>query len=277
MDRILVLSQVAGYASIDGWLAPVDVARLAEGLRLPGANVSDALTRLRSDGFVVRRATGGQWSLTPAGREHATTLVGAVDYGAVQAEMATAFGAEFLHARHSLIPASLAPARLAAAISAFLREHPFDTNVFLMTRFPSAMTTDDPVQQALDVARAALSRHGLRLHIASERQLADDVLGNVAAHMWAARYGIGVLEDRIGRGLNYNVTFEVGAMLMTGRRCALLKDRSAPASLPSDFAGLIYKSVDLADTTSVSSTLHGWAAIDLQLGACAECPPLPRM
>jgi hypothetical protein len=34
----------------------------------------------------------------------------------------------------------------------------------------------------------------LNLHLASDRQLDDDLLGNVAAYMWACQFGIGILE-----------------------------------------------------------------------------------
>jgi hypothetical protein len=74
----------------------------------------------------------------------------------------------------------------------------------------------------------------------------------------------------MGRGLNYNVMTELGAMLMTGRRCALLKDRTLP-KLPTDIIGLIYRSVDLDDTVSIGANIHSWASEDLNLGNCANC------
>ena len=68
--------------------------------------------------------------------------------------------------------------------------------------------------------------------------------------MWACRYCIGLLEDRAQRGLNYNAAIEIGSMLITGRRCAILKDRTAP-DLPVNLSGQIYKSVDFDDEKSV--------------------------
>jgi hypothetical protein len=99
----------------------------------------------------------------------------------------------------------------------------------------------------------------------------DELFGNVGAYMWACQYGIGLLENRADRGLNYNVVIEVGAMLITGRRCALLKDRTAPA-LPTDLAGQIYKPVDLDDLEGVHREAHLWASEDLGLGRCEKCP-----
>ena len=100
----------------------------------------------------------------------------------------------------------------------------------------------------------------------------DDLWTNVAAHMWASRYGIAFFEDRVDRGMNYNLTTEVGSMLMTGRRCALLKDASIER-LPTDLVGRIRKDIDLDDLSTVSEALHRWIRHDLSLGACPDCPP----
>jgi len=64
--------------------------------------------------------------------------------------------------------------------------------------------------------------------------------------MWACRYGIAFFENTHDNGLNYNLTIEVGGMLLSGRRCALLKDQTVPA-MPTDLVGQIYKSVDLVE------------------------------
>jgi hypothetical protein len=63
-------------------------------------------------------------------------------------------------------------------------------------------------------------------------------------------------------------------MLMTGRRCALLKDKDTP-DMPTDFVGHIYKPVDFDDLDGVSGALHLWAAEDLGLGRCQHCPDEP--
>jgi hypothetical protein len=99
----------------------------------------------------------------------------------------------------------------------------------------------------------------------------DDLWTNVAAHMWASRYGIAFFEDRVDRGMNYNLTIEVGSMLMTGRRVALLKDTSVER-LPTDLVGRIRKDVDLGEIETVSRALHSWLRDDLGLGSCSECP-----
>lgn len=67
------------------------------------------------------------------------------------------------------------------------------------------------------------------------------------------------------RGLNYNLVTEVGAMIMTGRRVALLKDGSIE-KMPTDFVGMIYKSVDLEDDATVRDRVKDWLKDDLRIG-----------
>jgi hypothetical protein len=100
--------------------------------------------------------------------------------------------------------------------------------------------------------------------------IVDDLWANVAAHMWACRYGIALFENRRGRGINYNLTIEVGGMLVAGRRLGLLKDASIDR-LPSDLVGKIYKSVNLDDPVETSQAIHDWLKDDLGLGPCADC------
>jgi hypothetical protein len=145
-----------------------------------------------------------------------------------------------------------------------------ERNVFGMTRFPD-VSRDDPVAPALTVARDVSASHGLEFHLASDRAMDDDLWTNVAAHMWASRYGVAFFEDRVDSGMNYNLTIEVGSMLMTGRRCAFLKDISIER-LPTDLVGRIRKDVDLDNLDTVALALHAWMRDDLALGACPDCP-----
>jgi hypothetical protein len=161
--------------------------------------------------------------------------------------------------------------RMLHRIDEGLADHPFDRNVFGMTRFPEdADIEQDPVAPILDVARRVCTSHGLEFHMASGRAISDDLWTNVAGHMWASRYGIAFFEDRLGRGVNYNLTIEVGAMIMTGRRCALIKDSSIER-LPTDLVGRIYKEINLENLEEVEEALHTWVRDDLGLGPCETC------
>ena len=135
-----------------------------------------------------------------------TELLGDLDIAQIQPELVEIPGAEFGHALHTVIPATLAPIKWAAGIKALLQRFPFETNVFCMTRFPDERgELPDPVPDVITTARNVLDRHGLTLHLASDRVLDDDLLGNVAAHMWACRFGVALFENRKGEGLNYNL------------------------------------------------------------------------
>ena len=182
-------------------------------------------------------------------------------------------GADLGHFRHPLIPSSLAPPQLVRPVAEFAKTSPPAGHVFGMMRFPDddeKPDGPDPVAAALKATDTALDRHGLRFLLASQRALVDDLWGNVAAHMWASNFGVAFFEDRRSRGMNYNLVIEVGAMLMAGRRCLLLKDTSIKR-MPTDLVGFIYKSVDLDDPATVTRAAHEWAREDLALGRCKGC------
>lgn len=192
---------------------------------------------------------------------------------ALQAEAEAVGGPDLGHVLHSLVPASFAPPGLIEPLREFLNEFPFDLNVFGMTRFPDEQddADPDPVAAALDVTREACADHGLTFHVASDRAIVDDLWMNVAAYTWGSRYGIAFFEDRRGKGVNYNLTIEVGAMLTLGRRCALLKDVSIE-NLPTDLVGQIYTPIDIDDPDELARAIHRWLRNDLRLGSCPKCP-----
>lgn len=272
VDRVLLAGAIIGMRNGDGSFKPPAVLRFFDALRVPRpANIHRDLGLLESTNFV--RRLGADWAVTPIGKNAVQEHLQTFDEAELTAYLQGTPGSFLANERHLVIPAELAPPKWLHAIERLTQTFPFETNVFLMTRFPQDgrdTTYLDPIRPAIPVMKAALKMHGLTLHLALDRQLDDDLLGNVAAHMWACQFGIGMLEDRMKRGLNYNVLTELGAMLMTGRRCALLKDQSSP-TLPTDLVGLIYKPIDLDDLSSLEATVHAWAAYDLNFGRCSSC------
>lgn len=268
-----MLARIAEGRSETGRFAPSALETLFDDIGLPRpAKVSNVLVALERKKFTSRLRAPGTWRLTPKGSDLSQTLSTDMDLAMLGAEMAAMGGTALGHALHPVIPPSLAPPELVAPLGAFLTAHPFDTNVFGMTRFPDEQDADDPdpVGPALEVARSVCAAHGLEFHLASDRAMSDDLWSNVAAHMWASRYGIAFFEDRRKRGLNYNLTIEVGGMLVMGRRCALLKDSTAP-KLPTDLVGKIHRSLNLDDKGAVAKSLHSWLREDLAVGQCAGC------
>lgn len=273
-DRVLAVATVAAASSEDSSFTAAQATAVFDKLWVPRpSNIHDGLAALEREHFVRRATKPRHWAVTPLGRETVRKLLSDLDVRAIEAQLNAVPGSDFAHVRHTLVTPAFAPIKWITAINRLLERFPFEQNVFLMTRFPeNASDTHylDPVRELIPLLRDALSAHGLTLHVASDRQLDDDLLGNVAAHMWACNYGMGILEDRINRGLNYNVMTEIGAMLMTGRRCALMKDTTVPR-LPTDLAGQIFKSVDLGVANQVINATHNWAARDLDLGDCRYC------
>jgi hypothetical protein len=123
-------------------------------------------------------------------------------------------------------------------------------------RYPREHRSDDPIGGVIATVKDVLDEHGLRLHLASDAIVEDTLFANVAAYMWACRYGFALFEDRVDEGVNYNVVIEVGAMV--------LKDTTVP-ELPTDLVGHIYKSVDFEDLDAVARAAHSWAVDDLGL------------
>lgn len=274
-QQVVVLARLAEGRSGAPWCTPTELARLYEELGVPGpAKISNVLASLADKGEVTRKlGARGQWRLTPAGKAKSVELMGDLDLIALQTEAQAQGAPDLGHVLHSLIPTSFAPPALIEPLRGFLEKFPFETNVFGMTRFPDEQdkTDPDPVGPALDVTRTACDQHGLSFHVASDRAIVDDLWMNVAGHMWASRFGIAFFEDRKGKGINYNLTIEVGAMLTLGRRSALLKDASIKTKLPTDLVGQIYTPVDLDDPAGLSVAVHRWLRDDLALGPCGNC------
>jgi hypothetical protein len=274
-DQVLALARLAETRSSTGNFTVRAVVELFHELTLPApGRIDHAVTGLAKRGLVRRGRDRGLWRVTPLGRATSDVQVSGIDLAALQAEAATT-GANLGKAPHPVIlPEFGAPPSLVPALRRFLAEHEFDRNVFGMTRFPDDVEDEpsDPVKRALDVARVVCEAHALEFHLASDRKILDDLWQNVAAHIWASRYGIAFFENLADppRGLSYNLTIEVGSMAITGRRCALLRDASIE-SMPTDLVGHIYESVDMTQPKTVEEALHRWFREDLSLGPCNHC------
>lgn len=273
INQSLVLSRLAQAHSLNGCFTSKQLGDMFDNAALPKpANVPAVIAKLRGKKYLTKSSTAGCWIITPLGRHESLELLSDMDLAALGAESSTA-NSQLGQVAHTVVLPALAPPKLIPGLHKFLEKHPFEKNVFGMTRFPDngeSQIEPDPVHAALQVAREVCRLHGLEFHLASDRAIDDDLWTNVTAHMWASRYGIAFFEDRRGRGLNYNLTIEVGGMLMTGRRCALLKDASIPR-MPTDLVGHIYKTIDLDKLDSVEHALHEWASKDLNLGPCQKC------
>ena len=265
-DQALTLTDVA-VRRANGRVAPGEVQKLFEALMLPlPGRIDNRLASLEKAGLVSRVAGRGPvWGVTPRGRHRIEGIFTASDRVLLEHELSAVGSSTVGHTIHPVIPPTLAPPGILRPILQFIDRFPFDENVFGMTRFPSEPDVD-PLKTAIKVARAACAAEGMRLVLASDESIVDDLWSNVMAHMWASRYGIAFFEDRKKKGVNHNMTIEVGGMLVAGRRCALLKDVSID-DMPTDLVGHIYKPVDLAKVATVRRAVSAWITNDIRSAA----------
>jgi hypothetical protein len=266
--RVLAVGALAALSTDDGTFGTRQVAELLSELRLPPiSNLSDALSRLRQQDLLMRPSRN-LWALTPKGTAHLDVSVSHVPVQALASDLGRATGSEFGDRHHALIPPFIGPMGAAPGLTRILADSAFEQNVMLITRFPKG--TEDHFAQLIPRLREATAGHGLKLQVASDGMAEDTLWANVVTYMWACKYAI-VLMDSADGVLNSNVLIEIGGMLMTGRRCAILRDKSVPA-MPSDLVGHIYKSADFADHQSSIAAIHQWIRDDLGLGSCPSCP-----
>lgn len=266
--QTLVLGQLVASRSDDGSFSPGTVFQLFHDFALPApAKIGNVFTALTKKKWFAKQPQRGAYKVTPVGQAKVREQMTNLDLVALVAESAHENAPVLGRTEHALVPVHLAPPALVQPLRSVLADHPFDTNVFGMTRFPDAKAgTADPMGQALAIVREVCAESGLEFHLASDRAVVDDLWDNVTAHMWACRYGVAFFEDRVDRGLNHNLLIEVGAMIMSGRRCALLKDGSIE-KMPTDFVGMIYKSVDLSAEETVAQVVRAWIKDDLTIGS----------
>jgi hypothetical protein len=274
-SQVLAIARIAQGRSDTGRFSIPALAALFEDIGLPQpSNVHATVAALVKQKLLVRQGTRrtAAYRLSPVGIARSSELASDMDLAALLAEGGTSGLPSLGATGHPLIPPSLAPPDLIGPLHDFFERHPFETNVFGMTRFPDKDEEKGPdlVAPALEVARAVCEEHGLTFHLASDRQIVDDLWPNVAAHIWACKYGIAFFEDRRGHGINYNLSIEVGSTIVLGRRIAILKDRTIDEKqpvkrLPTDLTGRIYKPVDLDDLDTVRTAITAWIKDDLAL------------
>jgi hypothetical protein len=265
--QVLAISALAARSSGDGTFRTRDITPTFVALRLqPPANVSTYLTRLQSQRLIMRPSPE-TWAITPEGDAYLQDKSAGVATEALEAELATLSGSELGQQKHAIIPPFLAPTGTETGLQRMFASSSFDMNVMLISRFPKP---SEPLNDLIEGLRNVLRLHSMKLQVASDSTNQDLLWSNVVTYMWGCRYAI-VLIDR-SEILNANVLVEIGGMLMTGRRCAILKDHHSP-SLPTDLIGHIFKEVDFQDPEAPLRLVHQWLADDLGFLRCNSCPP----
>lgn len=268
--QTLVVAQLAALANYEGWFSAREVTDLFERLRVPApGNVAQELARLQTKGDLYKRTTKPPWSLTPAGDLRVIQLMGQIS----DAPAVASPGVELEGGRHQFIPPGLAPKVWLPALERLNQKFPFERNIFLITRYPTR--DEDLLTEVIKRAKRVCEAHGFHL-LRADAQHADPILpNNVFAHMWASQYGLALMEafgDPPAKpaAINENLIFEVGSMLMIGRRCAIIKD-SGVNKVPTDMSAHIRHTIGFADPDAAEATFHQALVKDFDSPPCASC------
>jgi hypothetical protein len=270
--QTLVVAQLAALRNPGGWFAPREIKELFEQLRVPApGNLAQEMSRLAARGELLKRDSLPPWSLTAVGEHRVMELMGEIS----DAPSMTRTGVELEGGRHQFIPPGLAPRAWVPALTRLGEKFPFERNIFLITRYPTR--PDDPLKEVINRAESVCEAHGFNL-LRADGTHADPLLpNNVFAHMWASQYGLALLEEfgdppRKAAALNYNVIFELGSMLMLGRRCAIVKDAGVEdKSVPSDMSAHIRHTASFADPDATEAAFHDALVKDFGSPHCSYC------
>src|ERR1700674_5020690 len=158
-DQVLVLLHIAGLRSGDAPVTPAIVRDLFLKMHLPPpTNVSAHLSNLRRDSMTMQPSIAA-WAVTPLGLERIRQLMA----GLTDAQLKT------------------------------LAETSSGEVVFGDT----PRSDEDPINAAWAACRDACAAKGLAFHVATDRAVDDSLPKNVVASIWACKFGIAILEDRV--------------------------------------------------------------------------------
>lgn len=265
-DKVLVLCALVSMQNNRGVVTQAQVRLLSCSFAIPiPARLDGIFRKLTDHGYLMRMQKRGTYKVTPRGIELAKKELAAIDKNRSDERASKSTNFHVSGIPSCFVPSRTASSALYSPVQEFLKHHPFDNNVMGLTRYPRCNDSlTDPVSKAISAVKCACADQGLEFHLASDEALVDDLWGNVQAHMWSCKYGIAIFENSINEGLNDNLLIEIGAMMMSGRRCVLLKDTSSIKRMPTDMAGLLYKDVDISSEESVYCKVTDWIIHDLR-------------
>src|SRR5215204_3697288 len=141
-DRVLLAAAIVGLRNGDGLVKATQLIAFFDALRVPRpANIHRDLTALEGKKFL--RRIGSLWSVTPVGKREVQEHLELFDSAELHAYLAGTPGSLLGNEKHVVIPAELAPTKWLPSIERLLQSFPFETNVFLMTRFPENSADTD--------------------------------------------------------------------------------------------------------------------------------------
>jgi hypothetical protein len=148
--QTIILSELAAGRSDDRTFSPGDVTRLFHAFALPApGRIGNAFTALLAKRWLTKQPQRGTYKVTPEGQARVREQMTNLDLVALVAESAHENAPVFGHTEHALVPVHMAPPAVIQPLRGFLADHPFNTNVFGMTRFPDAPLCQPEVRHSL--------------------------------------------------------------------------------------------------------------------------------
>jgi hypothetical protein len=145
-------------------------------------------------------------------------------------------------------------------LESFLSKHPFERNVFLMMKYR------DHNRHVGDIIRAAVERAGLKLWLANEVRITDELASNMISCLLCCKYGIALFDEpEDQQHINPNVAYELGMMHLLDRECLILKSKNV--SIQSDILAKLYVSYDPATPGDIIRLTQKWL---IEVGATSS-------
>jgi hypothetical protein len=147
------------------------------------------------------------------------------------------------------LPRNLAGHQL--SIEDFLRKNPFETNVFLMMKYR------DSNKHVGDIIKAAVANVGLKLWLANDVRITEELATNVIACLLCCKFGIALFDEpEDAQHINPNVAYELGMLHLLDRQCLILK--SANVQIQSDLLAKLYVQYDPVKPGEIIELTKKW-------------------
>jgi hypothetical protein len=153
------------------------------------------------------------------------------------------------------LPRNLAGHQL--SIEDFIKKYPYDKNVFLMMKYR------DSNKHIGDIIKSAVENVGLKIWLAADVRITDELATNVVSCLLCCKYGIALFDEpEDAQHINPNVAYELGMLHLLDRQCLILK--SSNIQIQSDLLAKLYVQYDPIKPGEIISLTKKWL---LEVGA----------
>lgn len=141
-------------------------------------------------------------------------------------------------------------------IEAFLEKSPYEQNVFLMMRYRESNN------HISNIIRSSIEGSGLKLWLAKDIRITDELATNVVASLLCCKYGVALFDEpEDAQHINPNVSYELGMLHLLDRHCLILKGKNI--TIQSDLLAKLWIEYDPSKIGEIISFIKSWL---LQVG-----------